>query len=60
MQQLMNQPCIFEHDLVEENGVTLSGGEVKKICLIRSLIKKAGFYVFDESLIILMFLQKKN
>lgn len=40
---------ITEDTQIGENGVKLSGGEIKKICILRGLMKEADIYVFDES-----------
>lgn len=41
---------ISEDTFVGENGIKLSGGEIKKICIARALMKNADVYIFDESL----------
>jgi ABC-type multidrug transport system fused ATPase/permease subunit len=35
---------------VGENGAKLSGGEIKKICIARALLKKHSVIIFDEAM----------
>lgn len=35
--------------LVSQNGTNLSGGQKQRLCIARAIVKKAEFYIFDDS-----------
>lgn len=39
---------IYENKIIEENGASISGGQRKKVSLIRTLYKPADVYILDE------------
>lgn len=35
--------------MISQNGTNLSGGQKQRLCIARAIIKKAEFYIFDDS-----------
>lgn len=37
------------NSMVSQNGTNLSGGQRQRLCIARAIVKKANFYMFDDS-----------
>ena len=37
------------NSMVSQNGTNLSGGQRQRLCIARAIVKKAKFYMFDDS-----------
>lgn len=37
------------NSMISQNGTNLSGGQKQRLCIARAIVKKAEFYIFDDS-----------
>lgn len=37
------------YSMISQNGTNLSGGQKQRLCIARAIVKKAEFYIFDDS-----------
>ena len=47
--EIINRSMIKDNMMLDNNGSNLSGGEIQRILLARSLVKNSDIYIFDES-----------
>lgn len=47
--EIINRSMLKDNMMLDNNGSNLSGGEIQRILIARSLVKNSDIYIFDES-----------